>query len=190
MKKLKSIQGIPISYIQSIVKINLNSPSGLTWLPREGTSRYTKSWNARYANKPAGSKCIDKRYKNPRWNTMVFYNGKQWHLKCHRIIFLLHNGYLTKGKCIDHIDNNPSNNNSDNLRELLQSQNLCNSKVPKNNTSGFKGVYRHKATSKWRVMIMVNDKLHYFGLYVNKEDAIKVAIAARKKLHGEFGRDE
>jgi hypothetical protein len=36
----------------------------------------------------------------------------------------------------------------------------------------------------------MHGKEHYFGMYVNKEDAIKVAIAARKKLHGEFGRDK
>jgi hypothetical protein len=190
MKKLKSIQGIPVEYIQSIFKIDLNSPSGLTWLPRQDISCHSKTWNTRYANKPAGSKCIDERHKDPRWNTMVFYNGKRHNLKCHRVIFLLHKGYLTKGKCIDHIDNIASNNNPDNLRELLQSQNVRNSKLSKINTSGYKGIYWHKATSKWRVMISINGKSHSFGLYVNKQEAIKVAIAARKKLHGEFGRDE
>jgi hypothetical protein len=56
MKKLKSIKGIPLSYIQSILKIDPNSPSGLSWLPKEGTSRIIKSWNAKHANKKAGSK--------------------------------------------------------------------------------------------------------------------------------------
>jgi hypothetical protein len=121
---------------------------------------------------------------------MASYNGKRYNLKCHRVIFLLHKGYLTKGKCIDHIDNNASNNNPDNLRESLQSQNVRNSKLSKTNTSGYKGVYWHKATSKWRVQIKLNGKIYNFGLFVNKEDAIKVAIEARKKLHGEFGRDE
>jgi hypothetical protein len=40
------------------------------------------------------------------------------------------------------------------------------------------------------VRIRLNGKEHYFGLYANKKEAIKVAIASRKKLHGEFGRDE
>ena len=47
-----------------------------------------------------------------------------------------------------------------------------------------------KKSGKWRVRIVVNSKEHSFGYFVNLEDAIKVAIAARKKLHGEFGRDE
>lgn len=188
MKKLKSIQGIPIKYIQSILKIDPTSPSGLTWLLRQDISWHSRKWNTKYANKPAGSKRIEERYKDPRWVIGVSYNGKRYYLKCHRIIFLLHKGYLTKGKCIDHIDNNSSNNNIDNLRESLPSQNARNSKLSKINTSGYKGVYWHKSTSKWRVMIMVNGKLHSFGLYVNKEDAIKVAIVARKKLHGDFGR--
>ena len=40
------------------------------------------------------------------------------------------------------------------------------------------------------MQMVANGKYHYFGLYENKEDAIKVSIEARKKLHGEFGRDK
>jgi hypothetical protein len=67
---------------------------------------------------------------------------------------------------------------------------MHNSKVPKNNTSGHKGIFWHKASGKWEVRIRLNGKLQNFGLHEKLEDAIEVAIAARKKLHGEFGRDE
>ena len=53
MKKLKSIKGIPLSYIKSVIKIDPLSPSGLTWLPRKD-----KSWNTRYASKYVGNKNI------------------------------------------------------------------------------------------------------------------------------------
>jgi hypothetical protein len=43
---------------------------------------------------------------------------------------------------------------------------------------------------KWYVAIKLNGKAYYFGTYQNKEDAVKVAIEARKKLHGTFGRDK
>ena len=59
MKKLKSINIIPLSYIKSVIKINPDSPSGLTWLPRENGQ-----WNGRYANKTAGNK--DKINKDKR----------------------------------------------------------------------------------------------------------------------------
>jgi len=182
MKKLKSIKGIPLSYIQSIFNIDKSSPSGLTWLPRKN-----KQCNSRFANKTAGSKNI-KKCGYQTWITSITYNGKEYKLKCSRIIFLLHHGYLTKGKCIDHEDNNPLNNKIENLRESTDFENAHNSKLRKNNTSGHKGVNWDKGSKKWKVQILANGKYHYFGLYVNKEDAIKVAIAARKKLHGDFGR--
>jgi hypothetical protein len=180
MKKIKSVNGIPLSYIKSIVKIDSSSPSGLTWLLRDD-----KQWSSKFANKTAGSKSSDK-----RWTTIITYKGKIYNLKCRRIIFLLHKGYLTKDNIIDHIDNNSLNNKIENLREGTRSQNQHNSKLPKHNTSGHKGVTFHKPSGKWRVRIKMHGKEHYFGFYVNKEDAIKVAIEARKKLHGEFGRDE
>lgn len=185
MKKLKSIQGIPIEYIQSILKIDPDSPSGLTWLPRTDVP---KDWNAKFANNHAGHIHKDAKTGYQRWGISIAYNGKYLRLICSRIIFFLHHGYLTKGKCIDHKDNNALNNKIENLRESTDFENAHNSKLRKNNTSGHKGVNWDKGSKKWKVQILANGKYHYFGIYVNKEDAIKVAIAARKKLHGDFGR--
>lgn len=187
MKKLHSIKGIPLSYIQSILKIDLTSPSGLTWLPREGISRDTKSWNTKHANKKAGNKHISIQ-RCLSWKIGFRYLGKYMGFKCSNIIFLLCNGYLTKGMLVQHIDHNPFNNNPDNLRECTRSQNTQSNKLRKNNTSGHKGVYLTRDKLKWYVAIKLNGKAHYFGTYQNKEDAIKVSIEARKKLHGEFGR--
>ena len=99
-------------------------------------------------------------------------------------------GWLDPDKEVDHIDNNSLNNNPDNLRESLHSQNMHNSKTPINNTSGYKGIFWHKASGKWEVRIRLNGKLCNFGLHEKIDDAIKVAMKARKELHGTFGRDK
>ena len=181
--KLPSIQGIPLEYIRSVVKIDSNSLSGLTWLPREDGQ-----WNGRYANENAGSKSINAKDGYQLWKTIITYNGKNHCLKCSRIIFLLHNGYLTEGKQIDHDDGDSLNNKASNLRESTGSQNSQNRKKPKNNTSGHKGVSWNEASGKWMVLIYLIVKSYYFGLHEKLEDAIKVATEARNKLHGEFGR--
>lgn len=180
-----SIQGIPLEYIQSILKIDENSPSGLTWLPRENSR-----CSSRFANKIAGCKHTDPKDSYKKWNLNIRYNEKRLNFICSRVIFLLHHGFLTKGKCIDHIDGNPLNNKVENLRESTRNQNNQNSRRPKTNTSGHKNVCWDKKSGKWRVRIQANGKRHYFGLYEDKEEAIRVAIEARKKLHGEFGRDK
>jgi len=186
MKKLKSIKGIPLSYIKSILKIDLSTKTGLTWLLRPTAP---KQWNIRYANKPAGYECTNQNgYR--KLELKITYNDKTKNFLASRVIFFLHNGYLTTNMEVDHIDNNSLNNNPDNLRECTHSQNSHNSKLRKNNTSGHKNVLWCKKRKKWLVQIESNCKIHYFGYYANKEDAIKASIVARKKLHGDFGRIE
>lgn len=104
----------------------------------------------------------------------------------HRIIFLLHNGYCPK--YLDHIDNNPLNNNIENLREATPSQNMQNKKVAINNTSGAKGVTKRLDRNKemWRVRVMVNKKPIHIGYFDDFELAELVAIEARNKYHKEF----
>jgi len=177
--KLPSIQGIPLEYIKSILKIDLTSPSGLTWIKKFKTAGTLKAYKKKGV-------LTGKKY----WVMKVPYNGKRHDLIVHRIVLLLKEKELDPDKEVDHDDGNSLNNNPDNLRESTHSENMHNSKAPKNNTSGHKGVFWHKASGKWEVRIRLNGKLYNFGLYANKEDAIKVAIEARKKLHGEFGRDE
>lgn len=191
MEKITSIKGIPLEYIQSVVKIDSSSPSGLTWLPREDIRKEwnsVKAWNAKNAYKNAGSVHTNQDgYK--KFVIMIRYNNKQYNLTISRVILLLKNGCLTEGKIIDHIDGNSLNNIVTNLREVTPSQNNMNSKLPKNNTSGRKGVCWDKSRNKWMVQIYYG-KLKFKGRYDNEEDAIKVAIEERKKLHGEFGRDQ
>lgn len=182
-ERVTSISGIPLEHIQSILKIDPSSPSGLSWLPRNKKSNAQKDSKCGYVGigKKSGYKTL---------KVSVVVNKKIITMRCSRIILLLANGYLTIGKRIDHIDGNSLNNNLENLREVTACQNAHNSKISKINTSGNKGIFWNKKNKKWQVQITENGKHHYFGLYENKEEAIQVCIAARAKLHGEFGRDK
>jgi len=175
--KLPSINTIPLSYIQSILKIDPTSPSGLTWIKKSKIAGTLKAYKEKGI-------LTGKKY----WVIKIPYNGKRYDLIVHRIILLLKENMLDPDKEVDHDDGDTLNNNPDNLRESTHSQNMHNSKLPKNNTSGHKGIFWHKASGKWEVRIRLNGKLCNFGLYEKLEDAINVSIAARKKIHGTFGR--
>jgi hypothetical protein len=115
---------------------------------------------------------------------VVSWNSKSY--KVHRLIFMMFYGYVPK--FIDHIDADPSNNRIENLRPTTTSQNLCNTRIRVNNTSGVKGVSWHKPTSKWQVKISIDGKDTHLGLYDSIDQAKQIADAARVKHHGDFAR--
>ena len=117
---------------------------------------------------------------------MVSINSKKYLV--HRMIFLYHHGYLTPGMELDHIDGNPRNNRIENLREVTKSQNIQNSKIRSDNTTGVKGVYWDKSNSKWQVQMRMKGKLKYLGRYTTLKEAKAVVKEAREKYHGEYGR--
>lgn len=102
----------------------------------------------------------------------------------YRIIFLMHHGYLPD--CIDHIDNDVSNNRIENLRPATIAQNAQNSKCRINSKSGVKGVFLHKATNKWSVSLWVKRVRKYIGLFDTIEEATEAATQARNQYHGEY----
>lgn len=101
----------------------------------------------------------------------------------HRLIWFWMTGKWPNGQ-VDHIDLNRSNNSWANLRIATHGQNVYNSGLRRNNTSGHKGVIRRKYA--WHARIMANRKLHLLGDFKTKEEAIKAYQDAAKRLHGEF----
>jgi len=111
--------------------------------------------------------------------------GKSYFL--HRLAWLYEFGEFPPSH-IDHINNCKDDNRICNLRLATRSQNLCNVKRTKRNTSGIKNVSFHKESNKWRVVVSVGGKNQSFGLYNDIELAELVAIEAKNKFHGEFAR--
>lgn len=79
------------------------------------------------------------------WRIKLTVNGTKKAYKVHRIIWLLVNGTIDPMLVVDHIDNDPTNNNISNLRLVTQHQNGRN-KAPVNASSktGIVGVIKRK----------------------------------------------
>ena len=110
--------------------------------------------------------------------------------KLHRLVWIYHNGDIPDGMQIDHIDGNPLNNLTENLRLATHGENQHNSKIRSDNTSGVKGVHWNKGNKKWKSQIYVEGKLIYLGYFDTIVEAEAAVIAARKKHHGDFSRQE
>ena len=90
---------------------------------------------------------------------------------------------------LDHINQCKSDNRIANLRLCNKSQNAANSPLPKNNTSGFKGVSFHKQTNKWRARSKANGVPIYLGIYETKEAAYSAYVEFMKNQHKEFANN-
>ena len=110
--------------------------------------------------------------------------------RAHRLIWLLQTGEDPGQWLIDHIDGNPHNNLFANLRLATSTQNQCNQKIRKDNTSGLKGVSWSEERKKWQTGIQVNGKRIALGRYNTKEEAYAAYCEAARRLHGEFARFE
>ena len=87
---------------------------------------------------------------------------------------------------VDHIDNCKTNNNIQNLRWATRAQNNQNSSIRKDNTSGVKGVYFHKASQKYEARISIDGINVYIGLFTNLEDAKQARITKANQVFGVF----
>jgi hypothetical protein len=104
--------------------------------------------------------------------------------RAHRLIFLMHKGYLPK--TVDHINGDKLDNRIENLRAATVGQNQHNRKTNANNTSGYKGVCWNKAQKKWAARITLERKNIHLGYFANVEEAAEVVRKAREELHGSF----
>lgn len=107
--------------------------------------------------------------------------------KAHRLVWLLTTGEWPDG-IIDHKDGNKRNNRYSNLRIATASQNNTNSRIYKNNTSGYKGVFLRKNKNIYEAWIRKHNRRIYLGSYKDAYEAHLAYCEASKKYHGEFSR--
>lgn len=104
----------------------------------------------------------------------------------HRVIWALVTG-AWPDQFIDHIDRNPHNNRWSNLRLATNGQNMHNRPAQRNNTTGFKGVYRTRnVKNPWTSFIGVNRKYVHLGVFPTREEAAEAYKKAAERLFGEF----
>lgn len=90
---------------------------------------------------------------------------------------------------IDHIDNNPLNNQRSNLRVATQQENLRNRGAQVNNKSGLKGVCQissHQRQKTWIAQIKIGNKREHLGYFLTKEEAALAYNQAALEHFGEY----
>lgn len=95
---------------------------------------------------------------------------------------------LTEGEQVDHEDLDKTNNTRRNLRLASGSNNEHNRGVPRNSTTGFKGVTWSEKRQRYLSRIAVGRTRIHLGWYVDAVDAAKAYNEAAVIYHGEFAR--
>jgi hypothetical protein len=136
------------------------------------------------------ARVLSKKWRAHRKVNTVYARANTSRKDGKRRVILLHRFILdaTNGVFVDHIDGDGLNNRRDNLRLVTHAQNSTNRRRGINNTSGFKGVYLHKLSGRWRGRIFVSGKAICLGYHDTPEAAHEAYKAASIKLHGAYGR--
>jgi hypothetical protein len=108
--------------------------------------------------------------------------------RAHRLAWLLHYGQWPDGE-LDHVNCVRDDNRISNLRRATRSQNVHNTRIRRNNTSGVKGVSFQKLTGKWVASITVHNRTIKIGSYDSIADGRAAYEAAARMHFGEFFND-
>ena len=95
-------------------------------------------WNSRYAGHEAGT----------LRNGYIIISIFEVRYLAHRIIWFIETGEWPADP-LDHVNGKRADNRKCNLREVTNAENMRNTKVFKNNTSGTIGVYKDSRNGHW-----------------------------------------
>lgn len=143
----------------------------------EGKLRYKKN-----------NKIIKQRKKG---YTTLRING--FNYRYHRILYQLYHNIeeISDVYVVDHLDRNPSNNNIENLRHATFSENCYNTKIRKNNTSGYKGIsVVRRGNFRFYYACIKTDFSNHNKLFDYCDEGLQDALSwlkyIRENYHGKF----
>jgi len=124
--------------------------------------------------------------KRTQWDGVI--NGKR---TTHKVWLHREVNKTPKGFHTDHVNGDPLDNRRENLRKATPVENTRNSKMPSDNTSGYKGVrlHKHLVSKPWSARIANNRVTKHLGCFATPQEAYAVYAQAAKELHGEYYRE-
>lgn len=148
----------------------------------KGPGALAKRFDKMFAGQPAFTKTNTKGYLYG-W---IFGRG----FMAHRVAWAIYHGTWPKGQ-IDHINHDRKANWIGNLRDVSQSENQRNRRLPSKHSTGTLGVYIHKPTGRFQASIGLGGDLYYIGLFDTIAEASAARRAAEKKhnFHENHGRN-
>lgn len=110
-------------------------------------------------------------------------DGKKITILMHRLITDAPDGMV-----VDHINHNGRDNRRTNLRVVTGRENNLNSRLRKDNPTGYRGVRQWMNRPRWNARIRVDGRDIHLGYHATPEDAARAYDQAAKKYFGEFAQ--
>ena len=147
---------------------------------KERSSKYfknpthRKSFNNQWAGKEALTAITRRKSGHPARLDGRLFNKTY---SAHRIAWLIYYGEWPKNQ-IDHINQDPTDNRIENLRDVTHAENNKNRTLQNNSTTGYSGVSFYKRDGKYRAEISINNITKHLGYYDTAEEAAAVRAVA------------
>ena len=179
LEMLEKQKAIVRKYENNLIKLNVE-----VWRSIENYDNYVVSSFGRVKNTKTGK--VLKASDNGHGYLIIdlYENAIRKSYQVHRLVANAFINNPDNKNCVDHKDNNRTNNNISNLRFATSKENNQNRKLSSRNTSGCKGVCFDKRAKKWHAQIKIDGIRVHIGYYDNLEDA---KIARVNRANEAFG---
>ncbi|ECY5873973.1 Pathogenesis-related transcriptional factor and ERF protein [Salmonella enterica] len=151
----------------------------LKYNPDTGVFYWLESRGGVHAGCIAGSPDTNG-YVQIRINTVAYL--------AHRLALFYTNG-IWPSEQVDHINGVKNDNRICNLRNASPVENMRNTRLSRNNTSGIKGVCWHKGDKKWHAKCRTKGEARHLGCFTDIGDAERAVREFREATHGEFANN-
>jgi hypothetical protein len=175
----KNVKAITRKHENNLIKLNVE-----VWKSIDGYESYAISSFGRVKNTKTGRilKAADNKDGYLRINLCEDATRKTFTV--HRLVACAFINNPNDKECVDHKNNDKTNNHISNLRFATNKENQQNSKLSIKNTSKVKGVHFHKRVKKWCAQINIDGIRIYIGYYDNIEDAKTARINKANEAFG------
>ena len=146
----------------------------LAYDPMTGDFWWLVCTGNRPKDRPAGN-------SRPRGYRELCWKGKSY--PAHRLAWYFYYGELPTLQ-IDHINGNTGDNRIENLRLATPSLNKANTRTPRTNTSGYKGVTRQG--KRWTAAVKHMGRRYYLGAFDTPEEAHAAYCCGAMSFFGEY----